>query len=108
MKLNIYEKKKVVKTYTADAYDLLWSTVEDVANAVNLDEIKTGTDAEIMKLVLNLVLKSMGTVRELMKDVFDGITDEELRNTKVKEIAQVLVDVVKFTILQLNLFNSKN
>lgn len=108
MKLNIYQNKKVVKTYTADTYDLLWSVVEDVAGAVNLDELKTGSEAEIMKLVLNLVLKSLGTVKELMKDVFEGITDEELRHTKVKEIAQVLVDVVQYTILQLNLFKSKN
>lgn len=108
MKLNIYKNKKVVKTYTADAYDLLWGVVEDVASAVNLDELKTGSEAEIMKLVLNLVLKSMGTVKELMKDVFEGITDEELKHTKVKEIAQVLVDVVQYTILQLNLFKSKN
>lgn len=108
MKLNIYQNKKVVKTYTADAYDLLWGVVEDVASAVNLDELKTGSEAEIMKLVLNLVLKSMGTVKELMKDVFEGITDEELKHTKVKEIAQVLVDVVQYTILQLNLFKSKN
>ena len=108
MKLNIYQNKRVVKTYTADAYDLLWGVVEDVASAVNLDELKTGSEAEIMKLVLNLVLKSMGTVKELMKDVFEGITDEELKHTKVKEIAQVLVDVVQYTILQLNLFKSKN
>ena len=108
MKLNIYEKKKVVKTYTADTYDLMWGVVEDVANAVKLDEIKTGSDAEIMKLVLNLVLKSMGTVRELMKDIFDGITDKELKKTKVTEIAQVLVDVVQYTFLQLGNFRGKN
>lgn len=109
MKLNIYDKKKIVKTYTADTYDLLWGVVEDVAAAVDLDGLKTGSETEIMKLVLNLVLKSMGTVKELMKDVFDGITDEELKKTKVKEIAQVLVDVVKYTIAQMNLFsNSKN
>lgn len=108
MKLNIYDKKTVVKTYTAESYDLLWGVLEDVAQAVKIDEMKTGSETEIMKMVVNLVLHSMGTVRELMKDIFDGLTDDELKKTKVSEIAQVLVDVVLYTVSKLKNFNSKN
>lgn len=109
MKLNIYEKKKIVKTYEADAYDLMFGTVEDVADAVKLDDLQTGSDAEIIKMVGNLVLSSMGTVKNLLKDIFDGLTDEELKKTKVNEIARVLIEVVKFTIVQLNAgSNGKN
>ena len=109
MKLNIYEKKKIVKTYETDAYDLMFGTVEDIAEAVDIDSLKTGSDVEIIKMVGNLVMTSMGTVKELLKDVFDGITDEELKKVKVAEIATVLVDVVKYTITQLNrTTNSKN
>lgn len=109
MKLNVYEKKQVVKTYEADKYDLMFGVMEDVADAVKLDELKTGSDVEILKMVLELVMQSMGTVKDLMKDIFDGITDDELRNTKVSEIATVLVDIVKLTIAQLNKgFNVKN
>ena len=103
MKLNIYEKRAIVKTYEADTYDLMFGTVEDVANAVNLDSLTSGTDAEIIKLVGNLVMNSLSTVKDLLKDVFDGITDEELKHTKIKEIATVMVDIVKFTIKQINL-----
>ena len=102
MKLNIYNKKEIVKTYEVDAYDLMFGTVEDVANAVDLDKLQTGSDVEIIQLVGNLVVTSMDTVKDLLKDVFDGITDDELRNTKVREIAIVLIDVVKYTITQLN------
>lgn len=109
MKLNIYSKKKIVKTYEADTYDLMFGTVEDVANAINLDTLKTGEDVEIIKMAGNLVLSSMDTVKNLLKDIFEGLTDEEIKNTKVQEIAVVLVDVVKFTIAQLNLLpHSKN
>ena len=108
MKLNIYEKKEIVKTYTADTYDLPFGIVEDVAEAVDLDSLKTGEDVEILKMVGNLVFKSMSTVKVLLKDVFDGITDEEIRKTTVPEIANVIVDIVKFTIGQLNLSKSKN
>ena len=98
MKLNIYEKKEVIKTYETDTYDLMFGTVEDVANALKLDELKTGSDVEIIRMAMNLVMTSLGTVKDLMKDIFDGLTDEELRNTKVKEMAQVLVDVAKYTL----------
>lgn len=109
MELNIYKKREIVKTYTADTYDLLFGVLEDVADAVKLDEMKTGTDAEIIKIVTNLVLHSMGTVKDLLKDIFPGITDEELKHTRVSEIAQVIIDVVKYTIGQLMQgFNSKN
>ena len=106
MKLNIYNHKQIVKTYTADTYDLMFGTIEDVAEAVDLDSLKTGTDVEIIRMVGNLVFKSMDTVKDLLKDIFEGITDEELKNTKVSEIAVVLVDVVKYTIAQLNKGNN--
>ena len=108
MKLNIYEKRNIVKTYTADTYDLMFGTVEDVAEAVDIDKLQTGSDTEIIKMVGKLVMGSMDTVKDLLKDVFDGITDEELKHTKVKEIARVLIDVVRFTINQLSIGTKGN
>ena len=108
MRLNIYKGKQVIKTYEASTYDLMFGTLEDVADAVKLDELKTGTDAEIIKMIGNLVLNSMGTVRDLMMDIFDDITEEELKHTKVKEIATVLRDVVVYTISQLNIGTKGN
>lgn len=108
MKLNIYDKKKIVKTYSVDAYDLMWGVVEDVANAIKLDELKTGSQDEIIKLVANFVVSGRDTVNYLLKDIFDGITDEELRCVRVSEIVTVLVDVVKFTIAQLGKITEKN
>lgn len=109
MKLNIYEKKQVVKTYEANSYDLMFGTVEDVANAINLDELKSGTDAEIMKMVIKLISSSMGTIKQLMMDIFDGLTEDELKKVKVSEMALVIVEVVTFTIQQLNMgASSKN
>lgn len=110
MKLNIYEKKQIVKTYETDTYDLMFGVVEDVADAIDLDSLKTGSDVEIIQMVGNLVLKSMGTVKNLLKDVFEGLTDDELKNVRVTEIATVLIDIVKFTLAQLNMgvTNSKN
>lgn len=103
MILNIYKKKNIVKTYEADTYDLMFGTIEDVADAINLDALEKGTDVEIIKLVGKLVLTNMNLVKDLLKDIFDGLTDKELKHAKVSEIAVVLIEVVKFTISQLNI-----
>ena len=112
MKLHIYGKidgkKAVIKTYTAETYDLLWGTCEDVAGALDLDQLTTGSDTEIIKLAMNLVLHSLDTVKTLFLDIFDGMTEEELRGATVKEMAQVLVDVVKYTLSTLRLYAPKN
>lgn len=106
MKLNIYDKKAVKKTYEVDTYELMWGVVEDVADAIKIDEMRSGSNEEVMKLAVNLVITAKDTVNDLMKDIFEGLTDDELRHTRVSEIAKVLVDVVMFTIGQLNKGNS--
>lgn len=109
MKLPIYEKKRIVKTYEADTYDLMFGVLEDVADAIKLDELKSGSDAEIIKMAGKLVIQSMDTVKGLLKDMFEGITDEEIKNARVSDIAACLVDVVRFTITQLSKgFGGKN
>ena len=101
LKLNIYNGRKVEKTYTAETYDLMFGTVEDLLSVIDLDNLKTGSDTEIIKLVGNVVAKSMDVIKPLLKDVFEGLTDDELRKTKVKEIAVALIEVVKFSIAQI-------
>jgi hypothetical protein len=101
LKLNIYEKKKVVKTYTAETYDLMFGTVEDLIDLIDLDQLKNGTDAEIIKLVGKVIINGMGIIKPLLKDIFEGLTDEELKNTKVSEISTALVEIVKFSISQI-------
>ena len=109
MRLNIYEKRNIVKTYEADAYDLPFGVVEDVADVLNLDQLETGSNAELIKIAGNVVLRCKDTVKNLMKDIFEGITDDELKHAKVTEMGIVLVEVVKYTSEQLSKgLNRKN
>lgn len=101
LKLNIYEKKKIVKTYTAETYDLMFGTVEDLIDLIDLDQLENGTDAEIIKLVGKVIINGMGIIKPLLKDIFEGLTDEELKKTKVSEISTALVEIVKFSISQI-------
>ena len=106
MKLNIYEKKRIIKTYETDEYELMFGTVEDLIDAAKLDTIESGSDSEIVVAATNLVTNSMGTVKDLLKDIFDGLTDEEIKHTRVSEIINVIVDVIMYAIGQIGAFGS--
>lgn len=108
LKLNIYKKREIEKTYTCDTYDLLMGTVEDFLELINIDELKEGTDTEILVLVGKAIPKGMGTIKNLLKDVFEDLTDEEFKRTRVKDIAQLLVDIVKYSIAEIKIGKEKN
>lgn len=103
LKLNIYNKKEIIKTYTAETYDILFGTVEDLINVLDLDNLNSQDNLEVVKVAMNVVMSGMDIVKPLLKDIFDGLTDNELRNTSVREVANVLVEVVKFTLHQISM-----
>ncbi len=107
MKLNIYENKKVIKTYEADTYDLMYGTVTDLVKALDLDKLKSGKDEDILDLIMQFLMNGLDAVNDLLKDIFEGLTDEELKKTKIKEIAIVLMQIVNFTFNQIGT-SSKN
>ena len=109
LKLHIYNKKEIVKTYTNNTYNLMYGTVEDILQIVDIDKLQTPTDKEISMLVIKAVPKSMDTIKELLKDIFEGITDDELRNTQVKDIVKVIIDLIKYSIIEISKgVNEKN
>lgn len=92
LKLNVYDGKTVIKTYTAETLDCEFGIVEDILDALNTDDIKTGSKKEIGFMVI----KCMKQLKPFLKDLFYGITDEELRKTKTSEIIDVFKGVFEF------------
>lgn len=106
LKLNIYEKKKIIKTYTAETYDLMFGTVEDLLDVIDIDNIQAGDRTELLKAIAKVLANSMNIVKPLLKDIFEGLTDEELRNTTLKNIIDVLAEVIAYSINQLTKGNN--
>lgn len=108
MKINIYNKKEIVKTYEAETYNLTFGFIEDFLELVKVDKLESMNKEDITMLLIKAIPNSLPVFKELLKDVFDGITDEELRNIKVSEIITVMIDVIKFAFSELSIGNEKN
>ena len=90
LKLNIYNGKVIEKTYITDTYDLMYGTIEDVLNVIDLDKIDKSV--ELGKMIIRL----LPLINPFLKDVFNGLTDEELRRTKVKEVKQIFEKIFSY------------
>lgn len=112
LKLNIYENGKIVKTYRANDFTLMTGICEDIINIVDVDKLTSGKldDQTLGIEIIKIVAKSFSKFRPFLQDVFDGLTDDEYRKTSIKEVAGVIITIVKYTISELYSVgnNSKN
>ena len=106
LKLNIYEKKNIIKTYTAETYDLMCGTVEDLLDVIDIDNIQAGDKTELLKAIAKVLANSMNIVKPLLKEVFEGLTDDELRKTKLKDIIDVLAEIIAYSISEITKGNN--
>ena len=100
IKLPIYEGKQVAKIYTAETYDIMFGTVEDLIDAVDMEKFMSGNNNDLVEGVAKAIPKIFGMIKPLLKDIFEGLTDEEIKHTKVKDVAKVIVAIVKFSVSQ--------
>lgn len=102
LKLNIYKNGEVEKTYQSDTYDILFGTVDDMLDLIDIDKLdKKDNEIEIARIIVQVVPKLKG----LLKEVFPGITEEEIKRTKIKELVPVFMNIVKFSISGINSTN---
>lgn len=102
MKLNIYKGKEVVKTYEVDNYDLTYGVIEDVI------EIIDGKDLENKNDLINVAIDSFHLLRPLLKEVFDGLTDDELRTVKIRELIVIIVELIKASVANLKMITGND
>ena len=90
--LNIYEGKKVVKTYKAQTIDFSFGVVEDVLDALNFESMKTGSNTEIA----SMVIKCSKQLKPFLMEIFDGLTADEVRHTHIQDIIKVFKDLYRY------------
>ena len=97
LELNIYDGAKIIKTYTADTIDCSFGVVEDILNALNFESIKTGNKFELAAMVV----KCMDQLKPFLKEIFAGVTDEELRKAKMSNIIDIFKNLYYFANVEL-------
>lgn len=90
--LNIYEGNKIVKTYNAETIDFSFSVVEDVLDALDFENMKTGSNAEIAAMVV----RCSKQLKPFLMDIFSGLTAEEVRHTHIQDIIKVFKDLYRY------------
>lgn len=95
MKLNIYKNGEIAKTYTASEFDLMWGTVEDLLSIVDVDKLDDAV------AIGKAVIAVLPQVKPLLKQIFPGITDSEIRNTKTKELVSVFIKAFTYAISEI-------
>lgn len=104
MKLNVYKnQREVEKTYEVDAYDIMYGTVQDVLEVLDsgMDNLNDNTQ------VLKVIADNRGKLEDLLLDIFggEGLTKDELRRIKLKELVPLFLDLFKYVQKS---FKSKN
>ncbi len=105
LSLNIYsatDKNVVEKTYTAESYDLMFGTVEDLMQLIDLDKMTDNA------AIAGIVVGSFRKLKPFIKDIFTGVTDDELKRVKVKELIPTFIQVFKSVVEGLDLLKSGN
>lgn len=90
IKLNIYaegNKNEIEKTYTTETYDLMLGTVEDIMAIIDLEKLNDNTE------LIKMVIGCYGQLKPFLKDVFVGLTDDELKRVKVKELIPMFIEL---------------
>ena len=73
--------------------------MEDVLNALDLENMKNGDNAEIAVTVI----KCSKQLKPFLKDMFDGVTDEELRRTRVQNLIGIFKGLFKYATNELGM-----
>ena len=67
-------------------------------NAEMIDALSDeGKASEMMKMVID----ALPVIKDILKDVFEGLTNDELKRTSIQDIIQVVIQIVQYAMASL-------
>lgn len=105
MKLNIYKGKEVIKTYESDVEFLTLGVTEAVLKRLDIEAILSQFDLKALSKgkfdeilfgikLAKVIVENFDCFKVILKEVFEGITDEELSKTKTTEVVVILKEIL--------------
>lgn len=99
--LNIWKnQKEIEKTYMIDSFDIMWGTIEDLIEVIDFNEFANQLTSDGMSntALINMAASALTNSRDLinntLKDIFVGLTDDELKRVKLKELINVALQLI--------------
>lgn len=93
--LKIYEGKEVIKTYTAETVDFSFGVVEDILDALDFEHMTNQTE------IATMIVKASKQLKPFLMDIFDGVTAEEIRNTRMQNLIEVFRGLYQYAVNEL-------
>lgn len=103
--LNIYDNKgNIVKTYKTEYIYISTGIVEDIFKLVDIDKLlsKGTTQEELGAEMLKIVVKGWSNFKQIIMQIFDGLTEEEFKNTRLNEIVSIIFYILNNALSSLN------
>ena len=116
LELNIYTDDfctEVARVAKAGEFKLSLGICEDVLEMIHIDMWDGGltamSDESMRELSIGIIRDGFPFFKKIIKRLFN-LTDEEVRNTDLTDIAKVVVEIIKYSISQLrsSLINKKS
>ena len=115
LKLNIYKDKKckeIEKTLVVNDFELSTAICLDVLELVKTDkydDISALSKESQAVLIMDRVSGEFNSFLDILKDVFDGLTDEDIKKTKAKDITFAITMIIQYSLSTLfSTFGGKN
>ena len=83
------------KTFTAETIDISFGVIEDIINVLDFDNI---SDSRQIGLA---ILKCSKQLKPFLKELFEGVTDEQLSTVKSSCIVQIFKDIYTYITVEL-------
>ena len=104
LKLNIYNKNKIEKTYIVEDAYINTGIVETIFDLVDIDKLmnESTTQEELGRELLKIIVKGWGSFKQVIMELCDGLTEEEWKKTKLNEVAQIIIAILQNALSSLN------
>lgn len=96
LRLPIYKDGIIEKTYEVENFRVPYGVIQDVLHLVEVDKL----DDEMA--IANMMLGAFDLIDPLLKDLFPGLTDDELRHADFVDIGLVFTSIARYAIDRLS------
>jgi hypothetical protein len=93
----ILELKCKDKTFTTETIDISFGVIEDIINVLDFDNINDTKQTGIA------VLKCSKQIKPFLKELFEGVSDEQLRTVKTSNIVEIFKRIYTYITQELGI-----